>query len=634
MDFVVTLSCPDKPGLVLSVSGWLVSNDCNILDSDQFRDEISNTFFMRVHFEGSVDPDQLDQSFEAVAKENGMVWQIWCCSDKPRVLIMVSKQDHCLTDLLYRTRKGELPIDIELICSNQQVAIVSLVLLLVSCSQTTETNPLVRHLTAGSILGTETSRGAYLWAGIPYAAAPVGQRRWRAPAPAPHWSGLRDARSFGPISAQPSYQDDRIESGSEDCLFLNVFTPALSQTALERTALRPVMVYIHGGGNLSGSVHEFSGESIATVHDMVVVSINYRLSAFGYFHHPAITESMAIGGKAGHGHFGILDMIAALDWMGANINKFGGDSKNITITGGSSGAQNVVALMMTPLAKGKFHKAVAHSGGLWNMTMSQATNYVDDPVPGTPASSNEVITTLMTNTGVADSRDQAKALLASFGNAELLNWLQSLPSETLTNFYANISNIGYELPNIVFDDVVFAEAAEQWIFSDPVHYNDVPLMLGSNTDENTYFTFWNRELIQEQDGIYSAEDPERYRSLNRYYNLWWTESAVNKVARLITQHDNAGLYAYRFDWDDHDQSRGDLPEWSKWQRGEPGKMRFDVTGDSAISEMFQDPVDFPGLLDELANDSNLTATEKCSMHRDITMYPSYDLEGLMALGCE
>lgn len=120
MDFVVTLSCPDKPGLVLSVSGWLVSNDCNILGSDQFRDKVSNTFFMRVHFEGSVDLDRLNRTFGPVAKENEMVWQIWRCSDKPRVLIMVSKQDHCLTDLLYRTRKGELPIDIELICSNHR----------------------------------------------------------------------------------------------------------------------------------------------------------------------------------------------------------------------------------------------------------------------------------------------------------------------------------------------------------------------------------------------------------------------------------------------------------------------------------------------------------------------------------
>ena len=122
MDFVVTLSCPDKSGLVLSVSGWLVCNDCNILDSDQFRDEVSNTFFMRVHFEGSVDLDRLNRSFEPVAKENEMAWQIWRCSDKPRVLIMVSKQDHCLTDLLYRTRKGELPLSIELICSNHRDA--------------------------------------------------------------------------------------------------------------------------------------------------------------------------------------------------------------------------------------------------------------------------------------------------------------------------------------------------------------------------------------------------------------------------------------------------------------------------------------------------------------------------------
>ena len=118
MDYIITLSCPDKSGLVLAVSNWLVANSCNILDSDQFRDGSNNTFFMRVHFEGEAKRKALEHSFEPVATGNQISWQIWPCSQKPKVLIMVSKQEHCLTDLLFRAKNGELPIKIGLVASN------------------------------------------------------------------------------------------------------------------------------------------------------------------------------------------------------------------------------------------------------------------------------------------------------------------------------------------------------------------------------------------------------------------------------------------------------------------------------------------------------------------------------------
>ena len=118
MDYIITLSCPDKSGLVLAVSNWLVGNSCNILDSDQFRDGSNNTFFMRVHFEGEAKLKALEHSFEPVAIGNQISWQIWPCSQKPKVLIMVSKQEHCLTDLLFRAKNGELPIEIVLVASN------------------------------------------------------------------------------------------------------------------------------------------------------------------------------------------------------------------------------------------------------------------------------------------------------------------------------------------------------------------------------------------------------------------------------------------------------------------------------------------------------------------------------------
>ena len=122
MDFILTLSCPDKAGLVRAVSDWLFGLDCNILDSDQFRDVTSNTFFMRVHFEGDRQIESLRSSFQQIASENTMAWGLWRRDRKLRVLVMVSKLDHCLVDLLYRTRSNELPIEIQLIASNHRAA--------------------------------------------------------------------------------------------------------------------------------------------------------------------------------------------------------------------------------------------------------------------------------------------------------------------------------------------------------------------------------------------------------------------------------------------------------------------------------------------------------------------------------
>lgn len=119
-EFVLTFSCADKMGLVSSVATWLVEHRCNIIDSDQFGDRHSNRFFMRVHFAGNSDKSTLDRNFAAIAQSNEMAWQIWPMDHKPNVLIMVSRQDHCLTDLLYRTRNNELPIHISLVASNHR----------------------------------------------------------------------------------------------------------------------------------------------------------------------------------------------------------------------------------------------------------------------------------------------------------------------------------------------------------------------------------------------------------------------------------------------------------------------------------------------------------------------------------
>jgi len=198
--------------------------------------------------------------------------------------------------------------------------------------------------------------------GVPFAAPPIGRNRWRAPQPAPSWTGLRMAdkfaascqqdvapAGFGPWTHEYVVQD----AVSEDCLYLNVWTPA------SRAAQRlPVLFWIHGGGfsQGSGSVPIYDGAALAA-RGVVVVSINYRLGAFGFLAHPELTEEAGTSGN-----YGIQDMVAALEWVQANISAFGGDPRRVTVAGQSAGAASVHDLIACPAAKGLFSLAIAQSG--------------------------------------------------------------------------------------------------------------------------------------------------------------------------------------------------------------------------------------------------------------------------------
>ncbi len=212
----------------------------------------------------------------------------------------------------------------------------------------TESGP-VRGATDGRVVAFK---------GIPYAAAPTGALRWHRPeAPAP-WRLVRDATKFGADclqNATPGVAGSTMPA-SEDCLFLNVWTPKAVQGAK-----LPVMVWIHGGGFVSGSsaAPETDGARLAG-RGVVLVSFNYRLGRFGFFAHPALT--IEAGGKA-TGNWGLMDQIAALKWVQRNIAAFGGDPSNVTIFGESSGGESVARLMASPAAKGLFAKAITASGG-------------------------------------------------------------------------------------------------------------------------------------------------------------------------------------------------------------------------------------------------------------------------------
>jgi len=217
------------------------------------------------------------------------------------------------------------------------------------------------EIETGAVEGIPERDGrVHAFRGIPYAAPPVGALRWRPPHPATPWSGLRSAADFAPRCTQARVFADMIfrDAMSEDCLYLNVWRPAEASGAS-----LPVMVWIHGGGFVAGSGSEprQDGGRLA-LEQVVVVGINYRLGVFGFFAHPQLTAESDRGAS---GNQGLLDQVAALEWVRRNIAAFGGDPSNVTIFGESAGSFAVSALMAAERARGLFHRAIGESGAFF-----------------------------------------------------------------------------------------------------------------------------------------------------------------------------------------------------------------------------------------------------------------------------
>ncbi len=233
----------------------------------------------------------------------------------------------------------------------------------VSCTPRPTTDPV--KTAAGRVAGTTNAGGdVRIFKGIPFAAPPVGALRWKAPQPVKPWTSVRNCTAFGPSPMQNDpapfsmWTEEYLipeEPIDEDCLYLNVWTGARS--AAEK---RPVLVWIYGGGFVSGgsAVPIYDGEAMAKK-GIVFVSINYRVGVFGFFAHPELTRE---SGRGASGNYGLMDQVAALQWVQQNIAAFGGDPRNVTVAGQSAGAMSVNCLVASPLAKGLFGKAIAHSG--------------------------------------------------------------------------------------------------------------------------------------------------------------------------------------------------------------------------------------------------------------------------------
>jgi para-nitrobenzyl esterase len=324
--------------------------------------------------------------------------------------------------------------------------------------------------------------GVRAYKGIPYAAPPVGPLRWRPPEPVAAWTGVRPTRDFGAHSVQGVVWDDIDLSGAataeEDCLYLNVWTPAAPGTE----ARLPVMVWIHGGGFVAGSGAEprYDGARLAA-RRIVVVTVNHRLNALGFLAHPELT---AESNHHASGNYGLHDLVAALQWVQRNIAAFGGDPDKVTIAGESAGSQAASALMASPLARGLFARVIGESGSMFA------------------------------------SPSRAPATLAE-AEAAGLDFMRKVRASSLAELRAAPADaIFAAAPGVGFRPIIdgwFLPSAPAEIFAAGEH-SDVPLMAGWNKDEGFNFTLHqgddaNRPFIDLARAIFG----ERTEALLQHY---------------------------------------------------------------------------------------------------------------------
>jgi len=413
----------------------------------------------------------------------------------------------------------------------------------------------------GAVIGFTERRGLHAWLGIPYAEAPVGKLRWRAPRPARSWAGTRTALQFGPkpmqVAGLAGDFPRRLHgqpAGSEDCLYLNIWAPRAAPAAIPHGAARlPVMVWIYGGGNAAGAanVSLYDPAYLATRHRAVIVSFNYRLGVFGWFVHPDLFGDDATE-EDRSGNFGTLDVVAALRWVRANIAAFGGDPGNVTVFGESAGGINVMSLLLCPQARGLFHRAIAQSSIIAPYTVGEAANYVDDMEPGHRNSSREIVNKLLLRDGRAAGRDDAKALQGRMRPEELRDYLYGKSPGDLLSVVGEVFLGMYMNPRPIADGSVLPLGPWHEAFADASRCSGVPLILGTNRDE--FRVFMAADTVDYIDrragGIPRIRDPERYAREGRYQSDLWKASSVDEIAQRISATPGRAVFAYRFDWDD------------------------------------------------------------------------------------
>ncbi|MFT5012696.1 MAG: para-nitrobenzyl esterase [Planctomycetaceae bacterium] len=407
----------------------------------------------------------------------------------------------------------------------------------------------------GKVIGYLEPNGSSAWLGVPFASPPIGNNRWRAPQPPESWDGQLEALRYASVCPQignglSGSKQEEIGNpvGDEDCLYLNIWRPTGA-----KPGTLPVMLWIHGGGNSigHGGSPTYQGANLAETHNVVVVTINYRLGPMGWFTHPALRSEL--GSPADHsGNYGTLDIVRALEWAKSNINRFGGNADNVTVFGESAGGVNVLTMMASPLAAGLYHKAIVQSGGFFVSSMAEAENYSDAATPGHAFSSAEIVNLLLVRSGRAVDRGDARRQQDEMAAADIVDLLRSQSAGELLTLYSGSAGVMLDAPAVFGDGYVLSEgfkAAE--LFTDANNYNVTPVMLGTNRDEVKLFMMLSGEETKSIFGIpYGLKDVDAYNRDARYGSDAWKAGGVDSIATALTNAQSEPVFAYRFDWDE------------------------------------------------------------------------------------
>jgi para-nitrobenzyl esterase len=532
-----------------------------------------------------------------------------------------------------------------------------------------------RTLATGDTVGFVGRYGNHVWLGLPFAKPPTGDLRWRAPRPPEPWTGTREAFAAGSPCPQFASPLGGVEAkpgtvlGSEDCLYLNVYAPRFAAGEVPKGSARlPVMLWIHGGGNTIGTASYYDGGRLAASENVIVVMTNYRLGPMGWLYHPAIFAPDA-SELDRSGNYGTLDLVRALEWVRDNAAAFGGDPGRVTIFGESAGGQNVLSLLLSPPAKGLFHRAVVQSGGITPATIAQARAGIPDDGPEGSTGSDQVVQTL----GGAPRAKSAEEVLRAY------------PGDKPIGMFG--------IPAVFRDGVVIPDADPMDLFAKGA-YNQVPVVLGTNRDEVKLFLIGDPELVRRWFGIFPMlrVPAGEYERISEYSAKAWKASGVDELAPRLRRAQGASVYAYRFDWDEEptlffaDYSvllgaahgfeipfvfghwnlgragtrmftaenepgreklsaamrsywaqlaytgdpgrgrKGDLPEWAAWDATAPEAPKFvvlDTDADGGV-RMSADVYDKDRLRAEVRGDQRLpTWREKCGQLRGLALYSGY-----------
>ena len=402
-------------------------------------------------------------------------------------------------------------------------------------------NLLQRATLQGTLEGYPgTDNQIWIWKAIPFAKPPIGALRWRAPEDPVPWHGVRQAKAESPpcmqLAMAPSLMLLPEIIGQEDCLYLDIYRPSSMQENL------PVYVWIHGGANFTGSAAEYNMEALAVKANMVVVVLQYRLSVFGYFTHPALRVDASPAEASGN--FGTLDQIKALQWVQKNIGAFGGNPDLVTIAGESAGGHNVMGLLLSPLAEGLFHRGIMQSGGMLSHSVASADQVAENTI-----------------TQALAAHPHSDALENNLN--PLAAWLRQLPAANLLQAHAGgPGEAEVPLGNLIEDGhVIPGNLLHQIERGD---YHKVPLIVGANADEVGSINILASSLYEGMPDylalaevaegrktldqvLPSAEDKALWTTARHLGSRLWRSAMVDELARRVRLHQQ-DIYAYSFNW--------------------------------------------------------------------------------------